>query len=649
MTVRRILSLLLAALLSAALVPLSVKAAGSAARDAGLMALLSEAWEYLDKAEADAIASGADRSAVTLTVYRAALNSGLVDEGSQGSLTEKSFFFKVRGMACAYDYDARNYPSLERGRSLSLKETGDEEGDGILLVGPYYGQDASFTDRYANEAASVAEAAGGHTRILAGQDASGPNIARALTEARAAFIDSHGVQSADSTYICLTTGAGVTANDYLNGWAVNAGGAAYIDGRYIKNHAPYPIDDCFIWMSMCSGMHPSGEGTTGCALIESGAAGVYGYSRDVSFDGDYAFEANFWNSIKNGATVAEAFAKMTAEVGECDPFTSPNAWPVVMSPVDPFPQNPDSHQTVRCGWTLIKKETAISGWSLSETGAELYPGDELKLLFNGTPLGANAYILNWRSEDDGIASVTGNNKGALVVALSSGSTRILCDVLDLAGELLGTAYAEVNVLPVPDLGSALNVPGERLPFTTETEYPWKTVMVDGRTAAISGNAGVKDSSSSLYLKLRMASGDTLSFDWKVSSEPSDKLGFYVNGDLYGHTISGKKDWKNVVFTAETDGEYAFEWRYEKDRMADSGDDCGFVDNVSFSGTYSLPGDYDGDGEITAADALVILRMAMEIIDRPDWFDGDLDHDGSVTAADALIALRIAMGIIQPDR
>ncbi|MBO4384634.1 MAG: Ig-like domain-containing protein [Clostridia bacterium] len=643
MTVKRIISLLIAALFFAALFPVCSFAEGSVFRERRLLRRLDEAWTYLDAVEFAAVTAGMDKSAVTLSVMRAAAASGFADTGSLSSVTSKSFFFKVEGLYCAYDYDARNYEKADRAFSYENKK---DLGPEILLVGPYYGQDASFTDRYVNEAESVAETAEGHTRVISGADASGPAIAGACAEARVVFFDSHGVQSGDSTYLCLITAEGITADDYMNGWAVSAGASAYIDGRYILNHAPYPLDDCFIWMSFCSGMHALGNGVTGYALLSAGASGVYGYSQDVSFAGDYVFEEHFWNSIKTGSTVAEAFSQMTAEAGEYDPFSSPHAWPVVMSPVDAFPQDPDSHQTVNCGWTLKKTETAIAGWSLSETDAKLDPGEELKLLFVSEPADANAFSLVWSSGNDEVAAVSGNDRGALVTAVSPGKTRIVCEIRDPDGDTVGTEYCEVSVRATPDLLTALNVPGARLPFTTGGEHPWTSLLTDGRTAAASGNFGVRNSASSLSLTLDMQAGDTLSFDWKVSSEPGDKLGFFVNGELYGNTISGIKDWSEVVYIAASDGQYAFEWRYQKDRMADGGEDRGYVDNVFFSGTYELlPGDFDCDGAISASDALVILRIALDIIECPDWFDGDLDGDGELTAADALIALRIALGII----
>ena len=58
------------------------------------------------------------------------------------------------------------------------------------------------------------------------------------------------------------------------------------------------------------------------------------------------------------------------------------------------------------------------------------------------------------------------------------------------------------------------------------------------------------------------------------------------------------------------------------------------------------GDIDGDGEVTAADALLALRAAMQIseLTEEQAAEADVDGDGAVTASDALIILRQAMNI-----
>lgn len=59
-----------------------------------------------------------------------------------------------------------------------------------------------------------------------------------------------------------------------------------------------------------------------------------------------------------------------------------------------------------------------------------------------------------------------------------------------------------------------------------------------------------------------------------------------------------------------------------------------------------PGDVDGDGRVTAADARLILRRAAKIIKFTMEQDAlaDVNKDGEVTAMDARIVLRVSAGL-----
>ena len=663
----RFLSVLLTVLMVIALVPASALAAGDS--EARELAKLDTVWAELEAVEAEAVASGADMSAVTMAVYNAALQLELVDKTSFSSLTDKSFFFTVNGMACAYDYTARNYNKIEgyKGQPTVLTVPGTKNGPtnmNVLLVGPYYGHDGNFTNQYRNEAQSIAECTGGDYVLLQSTGATGPAIAAACPDAGVVIFDSHGTQSGNSSYLCLTTNSGITQQDYQNGWAVNAGSAAYIDGRYIQNHCGAELPNNFFWMAICEGMKRQGQGTTGYALLDAGAGAVYGYSQSVTFVGDYAIEAIFWNQMKNeDATVAEAFAYMV-QTGCSSNGSEPsgNAFPIVMSPDDPFPSNPDSAQTVYCDWQLFggsMEPVALESWSLSETAVEVIRTGSVTVNFDRIPDNANQYDLVWHSEDESIATVSGNKKKVTITGVAEGNTNIYCEVYDLEENLLGTAYCAVNVLHFPDLNEAANAEGYNLEFTSATaNYPWGVAIIDGNAVAKSGGSGVANVTSTLRLVLDMEAGETISFDWKASCEgtasnPYDKGTFYANGTQVGQPITGNSNWTTVTYTASNTGTYTFEWRYTKDISVDANDDCIYLDNVSYSGYTPVvveptPGDMDGDGEVTIADALDMLRIALGLMEAPDGVNGDLDGNGVVDANDALIALRIAMGLIEMD-
>ena len=653
MNIKRFLCIALAVLMTAALVPMAALAEGLTDNEAKALSKLDAVWAELEAVEAEAVASGAGMSSVTMAVYQAALQLDLVDANSFNSLTAKSFFFTVDGMACCYDFTARNYQEAENRISEDkLVETvpgrNCSSNTNILLIGPYYGHDSSFTDQYRNEAQSLANVTGGSYILLQSTGATGPAIANACPNAGVVIFDSHGTHSGNSSYLCLTTNSGITQQDYQNGWAVNAGSAAYIDGRYILNHAPSTLPNNFFWMAICEGMMRQGQGTTGYALLQAGAAAVYGYSQSVTFAGDYVYEATFWNMMKDGADTAEALEEMKEVHGIPDPYG--DAYPILMSPVDPFPANPDGPQEVYCDWTLLPDDPVeLESYSLSADAIEVYETFTETVVFERVPDNANQYELEWFSENSNVAAVAGNNRKVKITGVSMGQTRIGCTV-KVNGDPIGTAYCNVNVLHLPNLNEAANIAGGNLNFTNPSgSYGWTTGIVEGTPVAKSGNVGVDNSNSSMQVVVEMQAGETFSFRWKVSSEQGyDFLKFFVNNTQYGQSLSGETDWANVTYTAANSGTYTFKWTFSKDQYVGDGDDCGYVDDVCWSGANTfIPGDVDGNDIVDASDALVVLRYSMSLgqLTQEQLVYADFNQDGVVDTVDALLILRRAMNII----
>ncbi|MBQ3937890.1 MAG: dockerin type I repeat-containing protein [Clostridia bacterium] len=91
------------------------------------------------------------------------------------------------------------------------------------------------------------------------------------------------------------------------------------------------------------------------------------------------------------------------------------------------------------------------------------------------------------------------------------------------------------------------------------------------------------------------------------------------------------------------------WKYEKDYSVASGSDCAWLDEVVWSGDpgagETLPGDVDGDGEVTVSDALLVMRYAMGIISElPHIENADMDGSGVIDISDALLIMRRAMDV-----
>ena len=353
-----VLSLML--VLSVSFAPALAETIGDAIEEQTLFTQLDKAWAELDVVQEDLVNSKADAETVVKAIYDAAFECELIDEGSINEYREGiGFTFTVSGLACIYDYRVRvqsdkGYATPNEAVVEAIRTMPSDED--ILLIGPYYGIDGSFTNQYKNEANSLAGYTGGNVTLLQSSGATATAIVNNYLGKSVVIYDSHGTAGYGSSYLCLTTGTGITSEDLTNQWACSLGGGDYgIDGRYIQNHVNGDLGDCGVWMAICEGMKKSGNGVTGTALLQAGAGFVYGYSQSVTFAGDYKYEKTFWERMRQGDTVAQAFKVMTDTHGVYDPYG--DAYPIVMSATDAFPSNPDSHQTVTSDWKLINNGT----------------------------------------------------------------------------------------------------------------------------------------------------------------------------------------------------------------------------------------------------------------------------------------------------
>ena len=603
MKTRKFLALALALIMVFAMIPVASLAENvdGLVNEAAAMRKLDNAWAALDAAEADALAQGMSRTEVINAVYNAALNLNTVDKDSFSDFTKDGFYFTVDGMYCAYNYRLRNelgkvtepandgiFTIKGSGSNAAMK---DAESPNVLLLGPYYGYDSNFDDSYKNATQPIADATGGDWELIQGHAATGPAIVEAFPDYGSVFVDSHGTASGSSTYICLTTNEGITQEDYDNGWAVRSGSAAYIDGRYIQHHLNGAhISNPFVWLGICEGMKLSGHGVMANALVEAGCGAVYGYSQSVTFIADLTmYLPSFTGSLMEGATIADAFQTMKDEYGVPDPRG--DAYPIIVSPVDPYPANPDSEQTVYCEWTLFgnAEPVEITGFSLDTENVEIYVGKSAAVMFNRVPDNANNYELVWTSSNESVATVSGNKRRANVTGISAGTATITCTVM-VNGEVFGSANVAVTVNVDTTLMEALNVEGGSLQFGTGDPYGFEAITEGDRYLAKSNNASIGNSTATLTTTVQMSAGDTLTFDYYYSSENNyDWYRFKANGtEVQKLSGTGISDFASYTYTAASDGAYTFEWSYSKDSSVNGGNDCVKLDNVAFSGTIEPP-------------------------------------------------------------
>lgn len=260
----------------------------------------------------------------------------------------------------------------------------------IALIAPFYGYDTSFTDQYQRDMQDLAQATNGTYTLYAQTTATVDAIAEALGQARVVVFDSHGVtdyenpfQDSDSvsrantSYLCITSGSGLTTADYAKvsgtygtyhhaeDWGDYGSYHVYVvDGTVIANHMKRPAQGNLLWMAICLGMATDGLVKP---LREKGVGVVYGYSQSVTFRYDYQWEDVFFSRLEQGDTVAQAAAVMKERVGRWDyekqyPTISQArnnycAFPIFVSAEDVYPGkgNVDDLQTVQAGWTLAEE------------------------------------------------------------------------------------------------------------------------------------------------------------------------------------------------------------------------------------------------------------------------------------------------------
>ncbi|MBP5786921.1 MAG: InlB B-repeat-containing protein, partial [Kiritimatiellae bacterium] len=134
-----------------------------------------------------------------------------------------------------------------------------------------------------------------------------------------------------------------------------------------------------------------------------------------------------------------------------------------------------------------------------------------------------------------------------------------------------------------DLETALD--NTSLYFTTDGSEPWygqTSVSHDGVDAAHSG--GIADSQNS-SMQTTVTGPGTVSFWWKVSSEENwDKLEFVVDGEQKAVISGTNGGWSQVSSAVSGSGSHVLAWTYFKDGSVSRGDDCGWVDQVRWSGS-----------------------------------------------------------------
>jgi len=351
--------------------------------------LTGSVWTYINALESESLhpkrgskVTAEDFSAFSDEVAEIAQSwEGYVD-GSLIRNGESVYWMGTDGVMYGYSPDLRaKVYCLEQGskggRIVPSEKGGIPGSRHITAFQPFYGIDSNFTDQYATEAMNLAEATGGAYSVYRAGEASIEEIAYAIESSAVVLLDSHGLTDtmnlsrANTSYIALTSGDGLTSKDYAAD--VGAHGAyvhafsAYestfgikiycVDGTAIANHMQSKAPNNLVWIATCLGMATDGF----CRpLRQKGVEVVYGYSQSVTFGADFRWEDLFWKRMRDGATVAQAAKYMKDEFGAYDVIDATYnhskhpAYPIFVSDEDPYPGQGkvDSVQQVKSTWIV---------------------------------------------------------------------------------------------------------------------------------------------------------------------------------------------------------------------------------------------------------------------------------------------------------
>ena len=114
------------------------------------------------------------------------------------------------------------------------------------------------------------------------------------------------------------------------------------------------------------------------------------------------------------------------------------------------------------------------------------------------------------------------------------------------------------------------------------DKPW-TITSDkahtGSYCAVSGNIDDNEITSML-IEVENTSDGVISFYYKVSStKNNDFMVFYIDGEMQDRW-SGQTDWEQTSYEVAA-GTHVFEWRYDKSPNGSAGEDCCWVDDITF--------------------------------------------------------------------
>lgn len=236
----------------------------------------------------------------------------------------------------------------------------------------------------------------------------------------------------------------------------------------------------------------------------------------------------------------------------------------------------DNGQTI--DYTLDQKGFMHFRFKDIRTNSQI-PLDEDQMLEWIQPSGSNIWIEpNEKTSGENATIETKKTTMALMLLLDCSSSLSETDFRTLKD----ASKSFINVLLHPSEAPSVN--NASIVLQTSSSYPWTGNDADGY---VSGNKGVHNSSSILYIQVTPNNSGTLHFDWDVSSESGYDI-LYINkansittSATAGTSILSKSGTASGHFSQSITSPTTIIVKYTKDGSQNGGSDRACVKNIRF--------------------------------------------------------------------
>lgn len=241
------------------------------------------------------------------------------------------------------------------------------------------------------------------------------------------------------------------------------------------------------------------------------------------------------------------------------------------------------------GWTVdngsLVSGNAGSNGTTSIVKTELTVGKGQTLTFDYKISSEDNDYLNVKANGATLFSISGEHgwQTQTVTIPGTGSVRLTFEYAKSAQGSAGQDKAWIrNVKIERSLTAATNLTGGEVEFASTGAYPW--VVNTAEDAAMSGNAGVDNSVSTMTATGQFKKGMLVVFKYKVSAAQGDV--FTVKLDENTILTSQATDgWTAFECTVPFTGQHTFTFEFSKNASESSGDDCALVKTFNAYHTF----------------------------------------------------------------